>query len=231
MEYYIYADESCHLQNDDIKPMVLGCAWAPQESIEKINKDIRNIKIKHGFNEFMELKWVKISKGILPLYEEIVDYFFSNSDINFRALLIEDKEILDHDLYNMTHDDFYYLMLFSLFKQLIKEGNEYKIFLDYKDSVSGPKALGLHKWLIDNYNDEATKVKHIQAIPSDENQMLQICDILMGAMSYKERGLTTNEGKLAIISKITEATGRDITQTTYNYIKKFNVLRWKPYRL
>ena len=50
MEYCIYCDESCHLEHDDIKPMVLGGVWCPKSEKDAIFGRLRDIKIKHGLN-------------------------------------------------------------------------------------------------------------------------------------------------------------------------------------
>ena len=45
----VYCDESCHLQNDDQKVMVLGAIWCPLDKTREISTRIREIKQKHGF--------------------------------------------------------------------------------------------------------------------------------------------------------------------------------------
>ena len=48
MEYNIYCDESCHLQNDNSNVMVLGAVWCLKEKKREIFKRLRNIKEEHG---------------------------------------------------------------------------------------------------------------------------------------------------------------------------------------
>lgn len=33
----IYCDESCHLEHDGIKPMLLGCVWCEEQKKDAIN--------------------------------------------------------------------------------------------------------------------------------------------------------------------------------------------------
>ena len=47
MEYNIYCDESCHLENDGINDMSIGAIWVPKSNVYKINSLIREIKIKN----------------------------------------------------------------------------------------------------------------------------------------------------------------------------------------
>lgn len=59
--YNIYCDESCHLENDRQKAMLLGAVWCPIEEIKEISKRIREIKMQYGFKKDFEIKWTKIS--------------------------------------------------------------------------------------------------------------------------------------------------------------------------
>ena len=39
----IYCDESCHLEHDGIKPMLLGCVWCEEQKKDAIFKRLRAI--------------------------------------------------------------------------------------------------------------------------------------------------------------------------------------------
>ena len=75
--YNIYCDESCHLEHDGEKAMVLGGVWCPDSLRKGIARDIRNLKVKHGLNPRYEMKWNKISKGKLDFYIELVTTYIS----------------------------------------------------------------------------------------------------------------------------------------------------------
>ncbi len=74
--YDIYCDESCHLEHDGEKAMVLGGIWCIDSIRKRIARDIRNLKVKYGLNPRYEMKWNKISKGKLEFYIKVVEYFF-----------------------------------------------------------------------------------------------------------------------------------------------------------
>ena len=44
----IYCDESCHLEHDGIKPMLLGCVWCEEQKKDAIFMRLRAIKVKYG---------------------------------------------------------------------------------------------------------------------------------------------------------------------------------------
>ena len=63
--YNIYCDESCHLENDKQKAMVLGAIWCKIDCLKEINQQIRLIKMKHHIAKDFEIKWTKRSTYIL----------------------------------------------------------------------------------------------------------------------------------------------------------------------
>ena len=89
-EYNVYCDESCHLENDGQKAMVLGAVWCPKEKRLEIAERIREIKQKHGLERDFEIKWTKVSPSKLAFYQDIVDYFFDDDDLHFRGLVVPD---------------------------------------------------------------------------------------------------------------------------------------------
>ena len=116
LEYNIYCDESCHLQNDNNKAMVLGAVWCLRDKKQEIFKRLREIKVRHGLPANFEVKWHKVSPAKVDFYINLVDYFFDDDDLHFRALVVPDKTKLQHHKFNQTHDDFYYKMYFDLLK-------------------------------------------------------------------------------------------------------------------
>lgn len=107
MKYNFYCDESCHLEHDQKKVMVLGAVKCPKKYKKQIVNDIRRIKEKFGINRFCEVKWTKVSNCKLSLYKELINYFFSNRYLSFRAVVV-DKTKLKHDNFKQNHDTFYY---------------------------------------------------------------------------------------------------------------------------
>ena len=115
----IYCDESCHLENDNQQSMVIGGISCPDYARQTVYNDIKNIKIKHKISPFIEIKWNKVSMSKIDFYMDLVNYFFDNELLNFRAIVIPDKSILNHKKYGQSHDDFYYKMYFYLLRKLL----------------------------------------------------------------------------------------------------------------
>lgn len=66
--FNIYCDESCHLENDGQKAMVLGAVWCPEVKRLEIAQRLREIKIRHKLSADFEIKWTKVGATKLQFY-------------------------------------------------------------------------------------------------------------------------------------------------------------------
>lgn len=226
-EYNVYCDESCHLPNDDSKVMVIGAIWCPKANRRSIFARIREIKARHNFKPNFEIKWNKVSKKAVAFYIDLINYFFDDDDLHFRCIVIPDKTKLDHKAFNQTHDEFYYKMYFDLLKVILSPQSSYYFYLDIKDTNSKEKISKLKDVLRNNHYDFHKQiVKEIQHVQSREVELLQLTDLITGAIGYANRGLTTNAGKLAIIDKIKSKSKYSLTQSTLYKEDKMNIFIW-----
>lgn len=226
--YNIYCDESCHLETDESKFMVLGAVWCAISEKQKIFERIREIKQKHKFKPNFEIKWNKVSARKVAFYKEIIDYFFDDHDLHFRALVIPDKKKLIHEVFDSTHDAFYYKMYFNLLKVILEPDCSYKIYLDIKDTRSQSKVDNLKEVLRNSHYDFSKQIiKEIQQVRSHEVEILQLTDLLIGAVCYTHRGLKSNKGKLDLIEKIKHRSGYSMMHSTLYKEEKLNIFIWK----
>lgn len=229
----IYCDESCHLEHDNSNVMIIGAMSCPDKEKSNIFRDIRNIKEKNGLSSWFEIKWTKVSYTKLEFYKELIDYFFNNNNLNFRAIVACNKKELDHIKYNHgDYNEWYYKMYFTLLNIMINEQNFYKIFIDIKDTHGGPRINKLHKVLCNNvYDFKSEVISGVYQINSKESEILQLADLLIGALGYYHRGLCTgsvNLGKKELIEYIIERYKIDFSKKTNVDCTKFNLFIWYP---
>lgn len=225
--FNLYCDESCHLENDKQKSMVLGGVWCPRNKVKSITKDINAIKAKYGLSKFAELKWTKVSPSKLDMYKEIVSYFFDNTDLHFRCLVVKDKSELTHEKFNQTHDDWYYKMYYYMIVNVIEPSEEYNIYLDIKDTQSAYKVKKLQEVLANSIHDfDLSKIRNVQNIRSHESVILQLSDILIGAVGYNSRDLDGSNAKLELMELIKLKSGYSWNKNTLYKEEKFNMLFW-----
>lgn len=231
-EYNIYCDESCHLEKDGKRSMVLGSIWCPNSLSQDIFKRIREIKINHKVNKLFEIKWNKVSPAKLEFYRDLIDYFFDDDDLHFRGLIIPDKSIINHNKFDQNHDDFYYKMFFNMLKVILEPKNSYNIYLDIKDTRSQEKIIKLRDILrTSQYDYSYSIIKKIQQVRSHEVEIMQLTDLLIGALSYNSNELNTSKAKMILIDRIKKRSKYSLNNSTLLRESKFNLFKWKPRKI
>ncbi|MBY0232625.1 MAG: DUF3800 domain-containing protein [Gemmataceae bacterium] len=227
--YNIYCDESCHLQNDQSKVMVLGAVWCPAAATRSLADKVRAVKARHGLAERAEVKWTKVSPAKLAFYLDLADLFFAESDLHFRGILIPDKSKLDHAKFKQTHDEWYYKMSFRLLEPIIDPEHAYCVYLDIKDTRSEDKRARLEKVLRSSRYDRSERIiRRVQQIRSHESEILQLADLLIGAIGHHNRGVPGSKAKAAVIERVRERSGKLLDQSSWLRERKFNLFRWTP---
>lgn len=225
----IYCDESCHLEHDQQKSMVLGAVWCPASKAHEIAVRLREIKQRHKMAANYELKWVKVSPAKYDYYLEVLDYFFDDDDINFRALIVPDKSLLRHQYFGQDHDTWYYKMYFSMLKTLLKPDDLFKIYLDLKDTRSAHKTRMLHDVLCNKmYDFRKEIIQSVQIVRSSEIEQIQLADLLIGIVSYVNRGLSTSTAKNRLVERMRARSHYSLTKSTLLGEKKVNLFVWQP---
>ncbi len=227
-EFNIYCDESCHLENDGEKVMVIGAVTCPTKETRQIADEIRDVKQKFGISRHFELKWTKVSPGKTDFYLALVDYFYKNPLLSFRALVIPDKTLLNHAAFGHSHDEWYYKMYFDMLKVIIEPESAYNIYIDIKDTCGVQKISKLHDVLCNNiYDFSRDIIRKIQQVHSHEVEQLQLADLFIGALKTAVLGKSESEAKKAIIERIKAASHYDLTRSTLLRESKTNILIWQ----
>jgi len=223
MNYKIYCDESNHLLNDKSNLMVNGAILLPENKVKVYNKYIKYLR--HKYNYHYELKWTKLFSHNFAFYKELID-FFIESDMNFKATLVLNKQLHRHQEYGYDHDDFYYITFYYTLRDFIERDifSNYKIYLDYKDTKGGDKIKTLKKTL----ESQGLKTNNVDVyiINSQESQILQLCDLFIGAIGYRNRTDIQKISKIKnkIIDYLLEK--RLSLHYTLRDESKFNVFKW-----
>jgi len=225
--FNIYCDESCHLEHDGQSAMTMGAVWCPLDKTKELFKEIRDIKEKHGLKRDFEIKWTKVSPSKLDFYSELLNYFFDNENLHFRCLVVPNKNKIDHGRFNQDHDTWYYKIYFDLLKVIFNPDYKYRIYIDIKDTNGGEKIEKLHEVLCNKqYDFDRKKIEKLQIVKSDEVELVQLADFLIGVISYVSRGLDTSVAKSALVEKTRELSKYSLTKSTLVQEEKFNIFIW-----
>lgn len=224
----IYCDESCHLANDGIPTMVLGGILCQADSTAALACEIRALKARHRLPPNFEAKWGKVSPAKLDFYSDLIRLFLLDDRLQLRCVVIPDKTLLDHSQFSDSHDEWYYKMYYVMLKQVINRSNGYRVYIDIKDTVGGRRVEALHNVLSRSFSDSSGQIiQRVQQVRSHEVELLQVADLLIGAVGYANRGLDTSSAKLALVNQLAEGSGVSITSTSPLSAEKINLLIWK----
>lgn len=158
-----------------------------------------------------------------------MDYFLDNPDINFKATVVLNKNLLNHKQYNAgSHNNFYYKMFYYTLRDFLQPDREYRIYLDYMDTLGSKKAKKLCDVLKKGAHFELPVSTTI--IQSYESQIIQLCDLLIGAISYKNRDDIKHSSiiKQQIITYLEQKLCHQLDYATPQWEEKFNIFRFSP---
>lgn len=228
MKYRLFVDESCHLEHDKISVMCIGYIKVPDRVYSNLKNELQVIKEKH--NSPMELKWNKFSSSRLPMYKELVDFFFEKP-LEFRSVLIKYKERLNNQDFNQgSHDNFYYKMMYYLLRPN-PTGLDYRVFIDIKDTRGKEKLLKIEE-VFQNYHRGDSPFIQFQHIRSHESIFIQLADFFIGAITYKSRVIKNefeaHPAKLEFIEYLEEKSGFLMHEGTPPWEHKFNIFDHQP---
>ncbi len=226
--YNVYCDESCHLEHDHQGIMVLGALWCPAEKSRQIARGIRKIKIQHGLSPNFEIKWNKVSPSKVQFYLNVIDFFFNEDDLHFRALIVPDKTKLNHKAFGQSHDDWYFKMYFDMLKVIFHPDDRYRIYLDVKDTRSSRKVEKLRDVLCNNLYDFSREIiERIQIVPSHEVEQITLVDLLTGVVAYANREISGSPAKKKLVEHMRQHSNYHLTRTTLLQESKVNIFQWQ----
>lgn len=242
MQINFYCDESCYLQNDGNDFMVLGAIYCPNTFKKTINKNINKIKYKYGFSPSFEIKWTKISNKTIGMIKEILKYIKEKPFIRIRTLIATGKKSLTFSS-ETNYNEWYYKMYFTLLKknvhdigvpvvdenQKIITFNKFKFFLDKKDSNSVKNAEKICICFRNlYYKVSIPSCFQYEIVDSKQMNLVQIIDIIIGAISYKIRNIKSSAAKLELVNYIEKLFDINLNLNSNYNENKFNNFIWVP---
>lgn len=212
--FNLYCDESTHLENDGKPFMMIAYISTAYNQMELHKAHLKMLKAKYKVKG--EIKWSNVSGGQYPYYADLIEYFFA-SDLAFRSVIVKKTQI-DSAREGFTYNDFYFKMYYQLLHHKINLEYTYNIYFDIKDTISHKKLAKLKEIL--KYN---ASIRNFQFIHSHESSLMQLTDLIMGAINYKLRGDNKVTAKNKLIEKIESHCKHPITQSTPKDENKVNL--------
>lgn len=211
--FNLYCDESTHLENDGMPYMMIAYIGTPYNQLKHHKEAVSDLKKEHFFKG--EVKWSNVSNAQYLFYNKLIEYFFA-TDLFFRAIIVKKAQI-DNTRPGFTYDDFYFKMYYQLLHHKLSMEDTYNVYLDIKDTRSHKKIKKLKEIL--TYN---AAIRNLQAVHSYEVSLMQLTDLIMGAINYRLRGMTKVIAKNKLVEKIEQECTGSLDQSTPLNEHKFN---------
>ena len=224
MKFEIYCDE-CRpeLFTSRVKSppyLSIGGIWIPAEARENIKQHIKSLK--KGFDVWGEVKWNKVASGKLDFYKSLISYFFENENMRFRTILMDSSHINLMQFHNNDAELGFYKFYYQLIHHWILDFNDYTVFVDLKTNRLPDRLVVLQRVL--NYANLSSKIVNIQSLPSREVTLIQLTDLLTGAINAKFNHSTSSKAKLELIQFIEFLLKKEIAATPKSD-EKFNIFK------
>lgn len=226
MEFEVYCDENYPDLFTSNKPkarfMMIGSLWIPAVLREEAKLRIQEVRERHRV--WGEIKWRKVSPAKLQFYKDLADVFFSfGSDMRFRCIAI-DRIAYDATMNNGDNELGFYKFYYQLLHHWILDNNEYDFFCDTKTNRRRNRLGVLRQCLA--YTNRTSRIDNIQALPSKEVVLIQLCDLLLGAASSRINDtLVSDSAKEALARHIETRLNRFRLTPTSRCENKFNIFK------
>jgi len=204
---------------------LVGGVWI--ESSKRTTVKLRLLEARKRHGVYGEVKWSKVSAGKIAFYEELVGIFFTE-EVRFRCVVVN-REYISRDKIAKYHSADAELGFYKFYYQLIHhwlvEFNSYSIYLDAKSNRLSSRLHSLREVL--QNSRVVAKVKFVQALPSKESQLIQLADLLVGAVGARLNDTCHGGAKGRLLGCIEGHLGHEVQETLPSE-QKFNVFRIRP---
>jgi hypothetical protein len=225
MDLEVYCDESrqqLFAGKDRIGFVVLGSVWLETARREDLKARIKELRARHDLHG--EFKWQKVSPSRSGFYSDLVELFFGEP-MRFRAIVLATEEMDAVRFHDADKELMFYKFYYQLLHHWILGQNTYRIFVDTKTNRV-PGRVKILERVLRNANLTA-QILGVQALPSRQLDLLQLADVLLGAVSYSFNGRGKSQAKNSVVAAIGQHIGHEIEPTS-RAAQKFNIFRFRP---
>ncbi|MEW5799103.1 MAG: DUF3800 domain-containing protein [Bacteroidota bacterium] len=237
--YHIYCDES--RQSKD-RYMVLGGIVMEHTEILRFADTMKKFRQEQKMTA--ELKWSKVSTQKLPEYKRFVDYFFALNNTNyihFHSIIIDNHQV-NHKKFNKGDKElgfykfFYQLLLHCFGKIYCTSTNNVRLFV-HLDNRQTKYKLSTLKTILNNGMAKKFSILYrpfvaVEPVESKISDLLQISDIILGAMGYQKNGYhllaESKKGKIELAEYIASSAGlKTLTENTLKSNQRFTIWNFR----
>lgn len=186
-------------------------------------------RLRAYYNVQGEFGWKTVCPSRLSFFQALVDLFFSNPELRFRAVVVSRRETNFDDTEEMFQKVYY-----QVFNNWLDRRDSYRLFIDRRIDERD-RVDTLRRCLIDTFQF-GNSVKFVEEVESHENDLIQLADLFIGALAASRNGHLQLEGSSVAKLQICRDICRNLnTSTLASYEtwpseQKFNVFHFRGRR-
>jgi hypothetical protein len=182
--------------------MVLGGIILSAHHLETFNRFMGNWRLQNRMTA--ELKWNKVTNQKYAEYLSLVDFFFDAARkrvLRFKCVVLDTHQI-DYRTYHYGDKElgfykfFYQLLLHSFGRHVAPKGRRLIVHMDQRQSRYGLSDFRtiLNRGMRKQYSLTEDLVRVVESINSRLSDVMQVADILMGAVGFQWNDLPQKPG-------------------------------------
>ena len=227
--FSVFCDESWRTTRGGGARVTVGAMICPLSEVHPCAEAMRSLKARYGAKPDFEVKWTKVSPAKADFYKEIIDLFFHRDALRFVGAVAEPGTTPEEEERIPRHG-----MREELDRRLLgavlQGPHRYRIYTGVTDTRGGARLRRLRE-TVDALppGNGRPRVERIQQIRAGESELLQLTDLLTGALAWANRGRGGNAGKAAIVARLQERFGQEAPGDSFApQDPKFHVSTWRP---
>ncbi|MGV8084397.1 MAG: DUF3800 domain-containing protein [Coriobacteriia bacterium] len=218
-EYFIYCDESRHTSDPSDRYMVIGALSCPASRKRDLVRRIHNLRAVHATQG--EFGWKRLSPNKRAFYRDLMDLFLQEEDLQFRCIVVNRATFVAEDM-----ELGFYKLYYQMLVHWLSPECSYRLYLDFQQNREQGRFRTLRDILRRKLSGRA-QIRSLEPVDSSELPLMQLADLLIGAVGYAANGRTTSDTKRAFCDDLAHALGRsELDAASPLSESKFNVFRF-----
>jgi hypothetical protein len=231
----IYCDESLDRGGYDL----IGGVWVTPAQASKLRRKIAHLRTVHRYPH--EFKFKKSGGRLSPVYSELVpvlgDHFASGHNGAFNCIAVKRSEV-DFGRYHEGSKELGFYKFYTLLLcKRVRPGETYLLYVDERSDRVSTRLMDMR----DVVNAASRRdlrlgydcVRDVQARDSVTDELVQVADVLLGAVGYHVGGLHLRPGmsqaKAELADRLARRLGRpSLAVPSSPWQVGFNVWVWTP---
>ncbi len=204
MEFIVYCDESRHDHSAQNRFMAIGGLWLPRPLKPELTQQFQSLRQIAGLQG--EIKWSKVSAAKLDAYKQVVDFFFAQEDLRFRAIVVNQSKVDFAKFHGNDRELGFYKFYFEMLEKWILPAHRYLILLDFKANKGADRYVTL-KRVLENAAKGKAWIDDLTIINSHQSPLAQLSDLLTGATASSWCGIRAGTPKAELAAYIGQKRG------------------------